>query len=159
MDKTHCAYCGKESEYILVDCEDGSSVAFCSWECNMKFLSTRITEPIEYPKPKNVDDHCSVCGVDVVEEDCCEDCLDTAFVLLKAIMKATHIDDLAVAWITWRNGWPPKPESKQFMGNCLTCGKVLWIKRWERQEDKRIGRFCSTKYAAAHETKKVGESK
>lgn len=142
-----CNQCGKSSEYILLDCEDGSSVAFCTWDCCIKYLCSRVTEPIGLPKLEIIDGHCSVCGKEVLDDEFCDDCLDTMFVLMTAIMKAKTIDDIAVAWLTWRNGYPPKSEAKQFLDNCRYCGKVMWVKKWERQGDKHGGQFCSRECA------------
>lgn len=33
LNNSLCEKCQKETEFILLDCEDGQSFAFCSWEC------------------------------------------------------------------------------------------------------------------------------
>ena len=145
---TVCSYCNKETEFILLDCQDGSSCTFCSWDCCLRFIASRWQEPIEYPYsgkfgPAIVDGKCMVCGRDDDGDDICFHCLDVALVLQIAIMKAKTVDDIAVAWSTWRNGWPPKAGDKKFIDNCRHCGRVIWIREWERKKNPKAGAYCS----------------
>jgi len=146
---TVCSYCNKKTEFILLDCQDGSSCAFCSWDCCLRFIASHWQEPISHPfdrvlGPEVINGFCTVCGVETsLDDDICFDCLDVGLVLQIAIMKAKDVDDIAVAWSTWRNGWPPKAGDKKFIDNCRHCGRVIWIREWERKKNPKAGAYCS----------------
>jgi hypothetical protein len=43
----NCEYCNKETEFILLDSEDGKSFAFCSWYCFHKWKSPDNKRPVK----------------------------------------------------------------------------------------------------------------
>lgn len=90
----------------------------------------------------NVENKCAVCG-ETIEEgfDLCEKHLDDAMVLLTAIMKAMSVDDVVVAWTTWRCG--EGRTTTTFLDNCQNCGRLMWIARWERTNGRHGGQYCS----------------
>jgi hypothetical protein len=69
--------------------------------------------------------------------------MDDAMVLLTAIMTAVNDDDVIRDWSVWRMGIGK--ETTQFLDNCKNCGRVMWIAKWERQNGKNGGQYCSRK--------------
>jgi hypothetical protein len=102
---------------------------------------------------------CEICGIETGGEfeDLCDKHLDDAFVLLVAIMKAKSADDVITAWLTWKNG--EGKNTTMFLDYCMNCGKLIWIARWERQNNRHGGQYCSRECQIEHRRNKLAPLK